>query len=86
LEIEEDKEKVFAGEKILREKLPQSGHTVGYYMAELIRSEFGIERIQSEVCDLLTFFWSYHQAEIKAGLPRTLTPEAIKVLESLLRS
>ncbi len=85
LEMGKDKEKVLAEEKILREKLPQSGHPVGYHMAELIRIEFGIEKIRSEVSDPLAFFWSFHQAEIKAGLSRTLTPEAIKILESLLQ-
>jgi len=84
--MEKDPEKIQKKGQELRENLPQSGHPVGYYMSSLILNQLGRDRIISEVNDPLQFFKTYLEAEKKAGHERTLSMDAVNIMEELLEN
>ncbi|MFO8060577.1 MAG: DUF5700 domain-containing putative Zn-dependent protease [Bacillota bacterium] len=72
-----------AGREI-RARLPSSGHPVGYYMTALIRDHLGKEQLLQNSGNALQFFRTFSRAEEAADLCRTLSPEALDILEHVV--
>lgn len=63
--------------------IPQSGHPTGYYMANVIEQELGIEQIRQVVRNPFRFVSLYNRAAESNGSAPTLTAEALEYLEML---
>ncbi len=70
--------------KTLRCLIPHGGHTVGFYMACLIKGQFGKRALMIDVGNPFKFFYKYNQAAlIKTGQLPVFSQKAIKFLNLL---
>lgn len=65
--------------------IPRSGHPTGYYMANTIFSQFGIDELKKISTNPFQFFISYNNAAIKISGAPTFSEESINLIKKLER-
>lgn len=70
--------------KEISELVPMSGHPTGFYLADLILEQLGLEALRQDVGNPFAFIRSFNQAAEKAGRNEiALSPGAMKVLSEM---